>query len=417
MSTPHALVIGGCLAAAPLAQAIEIQLDYSYDTNGFFDQPGAKEALRAVADYYEELLTDDLAAIVPGGGNSWTAFTSNPATGGDLDIDNLVVPEDTVVVYVGGRDMSTSESSGPLGRGGPGGYSVSGSQAFVDAVAGRGQPGAGNQNSSFDTDFGPWGGALSFNSHYNWNFDVDERTDDFGFDFVATALHEFGHLFGVGTAAFWDNQINPSGEFAGSFSVASFGGNVPVQPGGAHWQNDGACEPPLGYDPDNPLNVLSRTYGSFGADHGVNQIARMDPQTCPYYRDSILVMTDLDLAGLRDIGWEIDVPVRSEVVELGPGQTTLDWLSSTGETIYLQRTTDLAQGWSDVGGGVAGDGSVLSLSDPASPDGKAFYRLSETSASVILLSGAAFSAQPSEPKVPATSRQPRMVDSCAACVH
>jgi len=79
--------------AAPVAQAITIQLDYSYDTNGFFDQPGAKEALRAATDYYEALLRDDLAAILPGGGNSWTALTTNPATGGDLDIDNLVVLE------------------------------------------------------------------------------------------------------------------------------------------------------------------------------------------------------------------------------------------------------------------------------------------------------------------------------------
>lgn len=54
--------VAAYLAASALS-AITIELDYSYDTNDFFDQPGAKEALRAVADFYEERIHDNLLEI------------------------------------------------------------------------------------------------------------------------------------------------------------------------------------------------------------------------------------------------------------------------------------------------------------------------------------------------------------------
>ena len=57
------------------AQAIVIQLDYSYDLNGFFEQAGAKEAMRKAADLFEELITDSLLRIDPdayfGSGNTF----------------------------------------------------------------------------------------------------------------------------------------------------------------------------------------------------------------------------------------------------------------------------------------------------------------------------------------------------------
>lgn len=41
----HAAATGGL-------SAVQIEIDYSLDTNGFFDQPGSREALRAVCDYF-----------------------------------------------------------------------------------------------------------------------------------------------------------------------------------------------------------------------------------------------------------------------------------------------------------------------------------------------------------------------------
>ena len=89
---------------------------------------------------------------------------------------------------------------GALGIGGPGGYSISGSQAFIDNVVARGQSGA---LAAIPTDFGPWGGSISFdNSSTSWYFDSDVNTvESFtGFDFFSVAVHELGHLLGAGTS-------------------------------------------------------------------------------------------------------------------------------------------------------------------------------------------------------------------------
>ena len=95
-------------ASTTSSLAIKIQLDYTYDTNGFFNQAGAKEALRAVADFYEPLLTDSLSRIDTAqwpAGNTWSAVFTHPGTGAQQDIANLVVPADTLIVYAGGRAL------------------------------------------------------------------------------------------------------------------------------------------------------------------------------------------------------------------------------------------------------------------------------------------------------------------------
>ncbi|WP_269522771.1 hypothetical protein [Coraliomargarita parva] len=419
----HLLFLAACLH--PLA-AIQIVLNYDYDSEGFFDQAGAKEAMRAVADYYEALLHDELAAITPEGSNTWTAYFYHPGNGDLVAINDLAVPANTLIVYVGGYDLGV-----PLGRGGPGGYWLSGTSSFGEAVVGRGQAGALGVT---PTDFGPWGGALTFSTAYDWNFLIDERAGDSTFDFVATALHEMGHLLGVGTSESWEAQIDEADLFHGPNSVASFGAPVPVQeaaapsesdpnPNHGHWQNDGVCQAPLGYDPDNPLNVLSLTHGSFGAPHAVDQIARMDPSSCPFYSSSILVMTDLDLAGLIDIGWELKPPLQMEIVQLMPGDSDFAWPSTTGSTVYLQRSTDLSAGWTDVGTSVPGDGTVLYLSDSSAPLTQAFYRFSPTSATVTLsatvgnlLQSGNVMEDESDLRVQ-SYRGPIMVDSCTACRH
>jgi hypothetical protein len=125
----------GCLFAAGLAlgnlvpcKALTIQFDYSHDDSGFFG--GANVSRRTLLDSAASVLTsritDSLTAITPGGGNSWAAQPFDPSNpGSTLSISNLVVPANTVVVFVG---SSASLGSGTLGEGGPGGYGASGSQ-------------------------------------------------------------------------------------------------------------------------------------------------------------------------------------------------------------------------------------------------------------------------------------------------
>jgi hypothetical protein len=56
-------------------------------------------------------------------------------------------------------------------------------------------------------------------------------------DFFSVAVHEMGHLLGIGTAGSWTRQV-PGNTFIGPNSVAANGGTTPVlQTGGGHGNN------------------------------------------------------------------------------------------------------------------------------------------------------------------------------------
>lgn len=408
----HSAVAVLHVLASMTAHAVKIQLDYTYDTNGFFDQPGAKEAMREAADFFEGLLQDSLLRIDPdsySGSNTWTALAFHPGAGGYVELVDLIVPEDTLIVFVGGRDLG-----GVIGLGGPGGIAGGGgSQAWVDVVLGRGQAGA---LSSPASDFSLWGGTITFNNQTDWHFQTKGRpTGSSSIDFISTALHELGHLLGIGTADSWDAQIDSNKRFNGVRSVASFGGPVPVTDDQGHWQDDGNCP----FDPNGADNVASRTYGSFGTGHGSVQIAILDPQSCLVSSSSILrVFTDLDLAALSDIGWEVQMPLRIETDALGPDEASFSWSSSTGSSVYLQRVTELGDTWSNILPAVVGDGSIKQITDDLPPTEKAFYRLRNASV-MASLRLAPESLQSGEGESSSggsiASRLPRMVGSCSVC--
>ena len=72
-----------CLSGKALG-AITISIDYSLDSNGFFsDGDGAakKAALEAARDVLEGIMSDSIAAITPGGANTWNATGYHPGTG------------------------------------------------------------------------------------------------------------------------------------------------------------------------------------------------------------------------------------------------------------------------------------------------------------------------------------------------
>ena len=65
------------LAASQSAGAVEIVLNYAYDTNGFFTtNPDARDRIEDAAAYFETF-ADSLDALVPNGPNTW----SEPAAG------------------------------------------------------------------------------------------------------------------------------------------------------------------------------------------------------------------------------------------------------------------------------------------------------------------------------------------------
>ncbi len=281
--TRSGLLAGALLAAAAPAPALTIQFDYSYD--GGFLGTTQRAILEAAGTYLSGRINDQLTAINSQGPNSFNVVFTDPGTGSQVTLNDYDVPADTLVVYVGGRSLGGST----LGVGGPGGWSGSGFQSFLDNAASRGQAGALD---SPPTDFGPWGGGISFDSDANWYFDNDVTTDEAfsGFDFFSVALHELGHVLGLGTAPSWDSCVSGS-DFVCSESIGVFGGAVPLSADLGHW-----------------------LAGTISPGEGE---AAMDPGIAPGQRKRF---TALDWAGLSDVGWEIQaVPVPAAVWLFGSG--------------------------------------------------------------------------------------------------
>lgn len=262
------------------ASAVTITFNYSYDGTGFFTgNPTAKATLEAVGQMFSQRLEDTLSAIAPSGGNSWDLVFTRPDTGVSGQwVHNPSIAADQLVVYVGSRDLGGAT----LAQGGPGGWNASGFQSWFELLRTRGES---NTTGAGATDFGPWGGALSFDDDaggYGWHWDQSTPVAAGKVDLFTVATHELAHVLGIGTADSWDTWVaGSSGSyvFTGPVSVASYGGNVPLDAGQAHWQT-----------------------GVTSVAKGHSQIAVMTPVITAGLREHF---TNLDWAGLDDVGWEV----------------------------------------------------------------------------------------------------------------
>jgi hypothetical protein len=260
--------------------SITIQIDYSHDGGGFFSGHADRQALlQTAANNLSLRLGDALSAITPGGSNTWSEVFDDPGTGNQDSVSNPSIAANTIIVYAGGRNLGTSV----LGLGGPGGFSASGTQSWLNTVEGRGQAGALGTAGS-QTDFGPWGGSVSFNTNFsNWFFGTTiSGIQPNQVDFLSVAEHELGHVLGFGTANSWENRVSGS-TFTGPTAVTEFGGDVPTDaayPNAAHWANG-------------------------TTDHGAT--CTMDPVATNGARTTF---TKLDFCGLQDLGWQVEKTVK-----------------------------------------------------------------------------------------------------------
>ncbi|MCR9199590.1 MAG: lamin tail domain-containing protein, partial [Planctomycetaceae bacterium] len=276
---------------------IDIVIDYRFDTANFFDPntadgQAAREILEAAAGVLESRIFDALSAIEPGGGNTWTAFFSNPATGSTDNIVDLEIPENEILIFAGARELGGST----LGRGGPGGLSGMGTSDFIGDLF-RDQPTAGDATTANRMDFGPWGGSITFDTSTNWHFGEDAPGGG-TFDFFSVAIHELGHVMGVGTADSWRNLIT-GGVFTGAAAVADQGGNVPVTSDSGHW--------------------AAGTSSSLLGVAGSSQEASMSPSIGSGTRK---LFTELDFAGLDDLGWDVTTPANPTVINIQSDNVT-----------------------------------------------------------------------------------------------
>ncbi len=263
-TTSTAAVSGGT-STGPL----KIRFDYRYDTGGFFTS-SRRSLLQTAADALVKRLTDDLTAIRPSGTNKWTAKFTHPGNGSNATLNNLSVNANEILIFVGARDLPGAS----IGLGASGGWSASGSQAWLNTVRGRGESGA--LNTSAPTDFGPWGGSVSFDNRASWYFGADpdglKSTQN---DFLSVATHELAHVLGFGTASSFQRLLGGVG-FGGAKAKAVYGqgGNVPMADAG-HFRGD------LVSDGQQPLMSNTIVMGTRK------------------------LMTPLDFAAMDDMGWGV----------------------------------------------------------------------------------------------------------------
>ncbi len=273
-----------CLCVSGQAPALTIQFNYDYDTLGFFNpavNPYADQARATLenAGRSYEMFTDSLLPIVPSGGNTWSAVFFSPASGDLTYLPGLVVPADTMIVFVGGHNLGSLT----LGSAGPGSYyKASDTPDWLNTVTARGQAGAMTNPKQ---DIGPWGGWITFNTNSTvlWSYDLASAPSDNGQnDFFSTCLHELAHVLGFGTSESWHNLVDLDNHlFLGPAAAGLYGGPVPLA-GESHWAD-----------------------GTQGLSGGQAQEATMTPALTTGTRKRL---TSLDVAALVDVGWQMPTP-------------------------------------------------------------------------------------------------------------
>lgn len=389
------------LIVAPAARGtITFQFDYTYDTSNFFaDNPEAKVDLQDAANFYSSLLGNQLGVIDPtaqsaidSSTDTWITDAFNPSdpnnTSSDIQLSNVVVPANTIIIYVGGTALGV----GDLGIGGPAQFTASGTQTWKNIVEGRGQAGA-TGDPSFQSNFSPWGGSISFDSTTNWYFDPDPSTTadipKADYDFYSVALHEMGHILGIGTADSWYNLISNNNIFHGPAATLANNGHSPaVTPDFGHWAE----------------NLKSTAFGT----KTVQEVS-MDPAITFGVRK---YFTTLDAAALVDIGWQIADPTQTT----GPadqsdtaGKSVKFSVSSTGSAVLKyqwQVSTDGGNNYSNIANGKGITGattdqlSVATTANSTAGNGN-LYRCVVTSP---------FSATPTEAATLTVNTLPKITD-------
>ncbi len=303
---------------------MEIKFDYSLDSQGFFNDIARREALEAAGRIWSDLLPDEFANIPVG-----AEFTiTNPVTG---TIENIVLDSeiDDLVIFVSGTDSIDNVDGDALhphqgfcgcglccrslfqkilGEDETNNNLIVLAKAQVDGGDLQGDIFQRRISRNFQgsgevvTDFEPWVGTIAFNSTANWDFSLGE-TDSDRRDFISVALHEIGHILGIGIAPNFDTLVQEN-QFQGVNSLAV---------------NNGQPIP------------LDETGGHVSEDFSNNQVL-LDP----ILNEGRVLPSNIDLALLADLGYEIAGFTKQGSV--------LSIATNSGESIFGTKFRDVIDG-------------------------------------------------------------------------
>jgi hypothetical protein len=310
------------------AAAVTIHIDYSYDTNNFFDPASpdglaARAALSAAADRYSCLLGSTLAAVPSRNpaylfDGSWRIGFSHPGSGANFEISTSDSALTDPLVTVSGQPAADEYDNGfelPADRWilYPGGRSL--------AVAAEGGTGTGLNYTTVSNDpTGPhrrgataiatlpvWGGSITFDNDGSttWHFDHTTTGGTGTVDFYSVALHEVGHALGL--ASGWtdfDQWVDAgTGDYLGPAATSAYqsdnssAGTLTVEDAAAgnnHWAEamyqslpHAACQP------------------AGGVDLGALQNLIMEPILNHSAATPRFELTNVDVAALEDVGWQV----------------------------------------------------------------------------------------------------------------
>ncbi len=269
-----------------LAPALNVIVDYSLDSSGFFADPVRREVLEAAIDTVAAQLNDQFAPITVDPGNTYRIELKDPSSSATIPLENLTIPANTVFVFVGAQELGEETSAVATTPT----LSARGSPAFLDLVFNRGQ---GETQGSAARDHAFIAGSISFDQTNDWFFGGNSiGLPTRATDFYSVAQHEFLHLLGFSLSDVFDNQITAN-QFTGPEATRVFGGPVPLDATQGH------------YAPGTT---------SLGAPALMNAVQLVGTRS---------FMTALDWAILADLGWELSQPAPSlTTLDITPSLTT-----------------------------------------------------------------------------------------------
>jgi len=301
-----------------------IVVDYTYDTNNFFNSQAKRSAMQAVADRYSRVITSSLLRIEAsynGGSSDWRIGFTHPGTGADFEISTapsagsdalvgvgaqpanvynpaLVLPANTWLLFAGGRPGLGSAGQGGTGTG-------TNFQNVFDDLNGPMHRGVIFPNTPGNSvnDLPAWGGAVTFDSSETWHFGIATAASGAATDFYSIALHEVGHALGLSTD--WNQWQDSAGIYGGIHGVAAYNadngasrtGLNEVSAGNEHWK-------------DNTYESFIFSLGEPNYAGTAGPLTRQDLLMEPianFVEPSLqrFELTNVDVGALRDISWSV----------------------------------------------------------------------------------------------------------------